>query len=185
MKKLFLLGVLLVFSIASQAYGYTITDSVDFNDEYLYASGTIAKSWTHDFDLDLSSYTITGATLSISVVDNDVDGQFTDEKIKAYLDSTTIFNPDRDVDTETLSYDFGSNFTLLADNSLSVGLKVYGDLYLANSTLSIFYEDGSVNLDEGGDVSPPAQVHNPIPAPILLLGTGLVGLAGFRRRKSA
>lgn len=49
--------------------------------------------------------------------------------------------------------------------------------YLASgTTLTADFDFGSaVNTN-------PNVMHNPIPAPILLLGTGLIGMAGFRRK---
>lgn len=47
-------------------------------------------------------------------------------------------------------------------------------------------DDGSGGSENPFDDTPDDTgnaMHNPIPAPILLLGSGLVGLAGFRRRK--
>lgn len=48
----------------------------------------------------------------------------------------------------------------------------------ANGTFALDISGTSINTDSYLT----ATMHNPIPAPILLLGTGLIGLAGFRRK---
>lgn len=65
--------------------------------------------------------------------------------------------------TFTLSYDALASDPLLGQ-SLAIGLAIKGGT--------------QINLD---NVSV-ASMANPIPMPILLLGTGLVGLVGFRRK---
>lgn len=64
------------------------------------------------------------------------------------------------------------SFDVVNMSDPSVGLS-FGSNWLA-------LDFSGVNLASGGTVT--ATMHNPIPAPILLLGTGLVGLAGFRRK---
>ncbi len=189
MKRLliFLCSIGLVFGLACGASANLITDTLNFG------NATIgSQSWQHGHGLD-STATINSAVLTLTLDDDEADIRAFDYEYGFASVEGTAWNIG-EVDPGT--YTLALSATQLADGFLNVDLSASYDFYLASSTLTIDYTPGSGDTG-GGDVGGggdtgggdtgggdnPNTMANPVPAPILLLGTGLVGLAGFRRRK--
>ena len=178
MKKIFL-ALVLVLCMAGVAAADTVTDTTLFN-----ATGTVQTgdfvskgwgdvnllngtgdwvTWEHQFVYNPHSTASNVATLTVYLRDDngEGDGGFLGYKNEYAIgwteDGTWAFG-----EIDTASYNYDINFSALADGSFYVTLaSIYGDFYIDKSELTM-----SV----------------PEPMTILLLGLGLVGIAGIRRK---
>lgn len=157
--------------------GFTATGTDPPEDYFAHRVGDVNRldyfndyvKWTHHFDLD--PYTeIYSGTLTLALRD---DGGWLDGPELGFgwtEGGTWDFG---EVDTGEYSYDV--NVAFLEDGEFNISLaSLGGDFFIGSSTLTINYET----------VNSTAPV--PEPATMLLLGSGIIGLAGFGRcrRKS-
>ena len=182
MKKfsVFLCTFLMIL-LTSGFAGATLVDTVEFCDTHIenvpnngvdstldgYGWGDVNKidglgdyvSWTHNFDV--SGWAgVSGGTLSVSLFDDERDGLFTREYALGWGEGWEFAIGE--VDTGLYTYSINGKY--LEDGSYSLGiLGLGGDFYVQCSTLEVT----------------PA----PEPATMLLLGSGLLGLAGAGRKK--
>ncbi len=182
MKKFLLLCVfLLVFGVAgiASAIPTTWVDEIDF-DDFLLNSFNDTYSYYHDIGdngfvgfLEGGNDIVTSYNLRVRLYD-DQDR----EKEKAVIFQLGLFDNDTST-TYNFSWDFADiGWTLFgladinSDGTLNVWIKrEKGDFFVDWSTLTAY--------GDNGDSSAPV----PEPATMLLLGSGLVGLAGFGRKK--
>lgn len=182
MKKLLFFIATLVCMCWGQAYAdYSFT----FNNTALGVTGTLITS-----SIGGGSYTVTGGSLTGTGTQNDgVVYNLTPPNSSAPNTTTTVF------DTITVKY----NDTLLA-NSNPI-LDQYGLVFEAsipNSILIRLYDNGNsyelqqiknatfagTTLSSGtATISPETGTPTPIPAATWLLGSGLMGLFGLRRKE--
>ncbi len=200
MRKLFLLTLTVAFLsfISVFSAGATmIGDEVHLEHQYtglanpVLGSGDVtgAGSWVfnydgkHLYDVVIGSNSITIAfTRSYSYnADYSANGLFVSGVDTEILGLSSTSN----VTSGTAGFDFTSGGISIDLRGVSVS---YGDSLIATLDFG-----GAVGGDDGdgsggeeldtGDT--PNSMANPVPAPILLLGTGLFGLAGFRRKNRA
>ncbi len=192
MKKLILVlnVVLLIFGIGgiADAMPYTITDIT-----YFTATGTNAAedyvdhgrgdvnildgigdyvTWQHQYTFSPPLGAITSATIEISVQDDEADNP------SNYLGSYELGGGIAEsgewsfgeVDTGTYGYDLDGSY--LGDGSFFVTIgSLWGDFTILSSILTINYDSA--------DKTAPV----PEPASLLLLGTGLIGMAALGRKR--
>ena len=191
MKKVIARSLALVFAGSllvagnAMATSYIMTDTVVFTANGTIESGDLDSyggnevnyldsggdwvAWTHHYDFDPEPVTLTGASLNLTVYDDGSDNWWGLEfGIVMAEDGTVGF---REFDDAT--YGFDLELTSLTDGEFSVALvSLWGDFYIDSSELVVTYDANSAPVPE--------------PATMLLLGAGMVGLAGYsRRRKSA
>jgi len=199
MKKSILITTLLVFGWAgiSSAVPMTWTDTIDFDDvmvpptfDYYHdiSDDGFSSVWTGGDD------TITGFELEVALYDDNMDNtsqelQIVDWKwIFPVFDWVTVTTPDGgegalvSFGLESKDYSFVNGSETYTGN-LFGAIDIWHDGTLnvsISSTGGDFYVDSSKLVVSGDDGTSPV----PEPATALLLGTGLAGLAMYRRKRT-
>jgi hypothetical protein len=158
-------------------YGWGEVNKLDGILNYVDGMGPLGSdyvAWTHHFDFNPPALEVLSGSLSIQLYDDQVKeykwfrwtGNYIDDKAWEFGGGIAEDgNYDLgEVDTGTYSFDVTASY--LEDGAFSILLgSLGGDFYISQSDLTIEY--------------------NPVPEPatILLMGVGLLGLAGFSRKK--
>ena len=176
MKKflLFFCAVMLIFGMAGTASAIPYTDTYDVGNPSMRShllSPDDSVSWTFDITNDgFNPLTQDVTSASISLNFRDDSGSWWDGGEIADLDVGDNYFY-WGVDTGDISFAITSLMTLSSSGTIDCTLTAeIGDFYFNNATLSA----------EGTE---PVPAPVPEPSTILLMGAGLLGLAGYNRKR--
>jgi len=163
-KKLFLIFTVFAILLSAQVAGATAITADGLWHTFLFEGAESAWDLTFEFTLT--------ETATLTVTDTYVSGdQFDVFNFDAYLGPTS---------TPTAQGAFTTDFDYAAANpewSTGVWILGPGSYSIWGIAVQSPYESGAggLKLESGGDVVP-------IPGAVWLLGSGLLGLAGFRKK---
>lgn len=160
------------------------------NVAYLNDAGSIYQTLSDALVID-TTYTL---SVDVGWRDNATHTQEPGYSIELFAGTTFLGSASESLtqgEFTTVSFDFTAtasdpigDLLKIVLNKETAGKQVNFDNVLLASVAGTTIPDSGTgtNIDTtGGGTN---TMANPVPAPILLLGTGLVGLAGFRRRKN-
>lgn len=188
MKKFLMLlcAVMLVFFVTSSSYAVLYTDTVDVGS--LYGADSDGRIWQGDdapmyykwdfttpSEFEVPYDIVNSAMVDVEVgwVDtfgNDYFFAYSNPFVFTELDQNTA-TYDLDIASLFVSWDSGDilHCGLLISELLVDGDTWNGDIILGDSTFRLDYDNGTAPVPE--------------PSTILLLGAGLLGLAGYNRKR--
>lgn len=181
MIRIFLCSIIMVLfvSAAAMAVPMTWTDTIDFNPD-VRISPLNGKSYFHNITdngfksaLNSGNDTISGYSLKVSIFDDNDRGA--ESAIVWTLGGTHSY----DFAFSSQTYEGGilGVIDILDDGTLNVSVSsLWGDFFLGASELKVFGDDGEAP-------PPPPLTHAPEPGSLILMGSGLIGVALCGRRR--